>query len=210
MPASLFSIESLMLILRGLGATILIALLSVLLGTLIGGTLYAMLRSHHKAMRTTGAIYRFIIRGTPVMILLLAIYYVFFSGHASLLAAILAFGISFSTFACGLFQSSIESVGHGQIEAGRSLGLTNMQTYRYVVAPQAVRNALPAFKFQAVNTLKSTAVVGYVAILDLTQATEAIRQGSGQSFVPLAIVTVIYIILAWLLSSLIDLLVKKI
>ena len=105
-------------------------------------------------------------------------------------------------------QSSIDSVGKGQIEAGRALGLNRMQILRYIVAPQALRNAMPAYKFQAVTLVKGTSVVGYVSILDLTQATQAIRTGTGMSLLPLVAVTAIYFLLAWLMNKMLDSIVK--
>ena len=129
-------------------------------------------------------------------------------GKGGMVAAVIAFALNFSNFACAIIQSSIDSVEKGQIEAGQSLGLTRLQILRYIVAPQALSNALPAYKFQAVSLVKSTSVVGYVAILDLTQATEVIRAGTGMSLLPLIVVTAIYFLLAWLLNKLLDLLVK--
>ena len=84
------------------------------------------------------------------------------------------------------------------------LGFSKWQTMRYIVLPQALRIGMPAFKFQAVATMKGTSVVGYVAIQDLTLATQAIRNGVGQDLLPLLITTLIYFLLAWLLNKLLD------
>lgn len=197
-----------MIILQGLWATIIITLLSLLIGTLLGGLVYYMTRSHHAWMRTSAKWYRFIVRGTPIMIFLLLFYYVVLQGTGGIIAAVIAFSLNFSNFACAIIQSSIESVGKGQVDAGRALGLSRLQILHYVIAPQALHNALPTYKFQAVSLAKSTSLVGYVAIQDLTQATEAIRTGTGQSLLPLIVVTIIYFVLAWLLSKLLDYLFK--
>ena len=79
-----------------------------------------------------------------------------------------------------------------------------MQNWRYIVLPQALKNALPAYKYQAVAMVKSTAIVGYVAVTDLARATESIRFATGRSFLPLLIITILYFILAWLLTKLLD------
>lgn len=197
------------LIVQGLGATVVITLLSLLFGTLLGVAVYGMSQSRKNWMRRTAAVWRFVVRGTPMLVLLLFFFYVVLSGGNGMLAAVAAFSINFSNLACLLIQSSVESVGHGQVEAGRALGFNNWQTLRYIVLPQALRNALPAYKFQAVSMVKSTAVVGYVAIQDLTHAFETIRQSTNQSLLPLIIVTVIYFILAWLLSKLLDYIAVK-
>ena len=197
-----------LLLLQGLWATVVITLLSLFFGTLLGGAVYMASRDRRHWLRTLAKWYRFIVRGTPIMVLLLLFYYVVLQGKGGMVAAIIAFAINFSSFACAIIQTSIDSVGTGQIEAGRALGMRKMQILRYIVAPQALGNALPTYKFQAVALVKGTSVVGYVAILDLTQATEAIRTGTGMSLLPLLFVTVIYFLLAWLLNKLLDTLVK--
>ncbi len=193
-----------MLIAKGLWATVLITLLSLILGTLIGGGIYAMTLSRRSWVRKTAQCYRVIVRGVPLLVLLLFFFYVVLSGGNGILAAVIAFGINFSNLTCSLFQSSIGAVGKDQIEAGRALGFTAMQNWRYIVLPQALKNALPAYKYQAVSMVKSTAIVGYVAVTDLAMATESIRTATGQSFLPLLLITILYFILAWLLTKLLD------
>ncbi len=193
-----------MLIVNGLWATVVITLLSLALGTLLGGGIYAMTRSRRSWVRKTAQYYRVIVRGTPLLVLLLFFFYVVLSGGNGILAAVIAFGINFSNLACTLFQSSIDTVGRDQIEAGRALGFTPMQNWRYIVLPQALKNALPAYKYQAVAMVKGTAIVGYVAVTDLALATESIRSTTGRSFLPLLIITILYFILAWLLTKLLD------
>lgn len=192
------------LIVNGLWVTVVITLLSLVLGTLLGGGIYAMTLSKRSWVRKTAQYYRLIVRGTPLLVLLLFFFYVVLSGGNGILAAVIAFGVNFSNLICSLFQSSIEAVGRDQIEAGRALGFTTMQNWRYIVLPQALKNALPAYKFQAVSMVKSTSIVGYVAITDLAKATEAIRFSTGRSFLPLLIITILYFILAWLLNKLLD------
>ena len=198
-----------LLLLQGLWATVVITLLSLVFGTLLGGCVYFATCNRRHWLRTVAKWYRVIVRGTPIMVLLLLFYYVVLQGTGGILAAVIAFALIFSNFACCVIQSSIDSVGRGQIEAGRALGLNRMQILRYIIAPQALSNALPAYKFQAVTLVKGTSVVGYVAILDLTQATEAIRTGTGMSLLPLVVVTAIYFLLAWLLNKLLDTIVKS-
>lgn len=198
-----------MLIVNGLWATVLITLLSLLFGTLLGGGIYAMTLSRRSWVRKTAQYYRIIVRGTPLLVLLLFFFYVVLSGGNGIIAAVIAFGINFSNLACMLFQTSIDSVGRDQIEAGRALGFTTMQNWRYIVIPQALKNALPAYKYQAVTMVKSTSIVGYVAVTDLTMATESIRFATNHSFLPLLIITILYFILAWLLSKLLDYIAVK-
>jgi len=198
-----------MLIVKGLWATVIITLLSLALGTLLGGGIYMMTISRRSWVRKTAQFYRIIVRGIPLLVLLLFFFYVVLSGGNGILAAVIAFGINFSNLTCTLFQSSIGAVGKDQIEAGRALGFTTMQNWRYIVLPQALKNALPAYKYQAVSMVKSTAIVGYVAVTDLAMATENIRFATGRSFLPLLIITILYFILAWLLTKLLDYIASK-
>lgn len=196
--------EYMPLVLQGLVSTISITLLSLALGTLLGGCVYAMGQNRRRWVREVARWWRYIVRGTPLMMLILFIFFVVFSGGNGFLAAVLAFAVNFSNFACSVFQSSFEAVGRGQVEAAKALGLTPMQTLRHVVVPQAWHYAMGPFKFQATSLLKGTAVVGYASIPDLTQAVQAIRTGTGEMLLPLLAATAVYFMLAWLLNKLLD------
>lgn len=192
------------LILKGLLATVVISLLSLLIGTLVGCGLYALSLNRRRWLQNLSKWWKVVVRGTPLMVLILIVFYLLFGGHCPILAASIAIGLIFANFVAGNLQSSIDAVGRGQMEAGQMLGFSKLQTMRYIVLPQALRIGMPAFKFQAVATMKGTSVVGYVAIQDLTLATQAIRSGTGQELLPLLITTLIYFLLAWLLNKLLD------
>jgi polar amino acid transport system substrate-binding protein len=192
------------LILKGLLATVIISVLSLLIGTLVGCGLYALSTSKHRWIQKVAQWWKVVVRGTPLMVLILIVFYLLFGGHCPVLAASIALGLIFANFVATNLQSSIDAVGRGQMEAGQMLGFSKIQTMRYIVLPQAMRIGLPAYKFQAVATVKGTAVVGYVAIQDLTLATQAIRSGTGQDLLPLLVTTLIYFLLAWLLNKLFD------
>lgn len=192
------------LILKGLLATVVISALSLLIGTLVGCGLYALSQNRHRWLQNVSKWWKVVVRGTPLMVLILIVFYLLFGGHCPILAASIAIGLIFANFVAGNLQSSIDAVGRGQMEAGQMLGFSKWQTMRYIVLPQALRIGMPAFKFQAVATMKGTSVVGYVAIQDLTLATQAIRNGVGQDLLPLLITTLIYFLMAWLLNKLLD------
>lgn len=198
-----------MLIVNGLLATIVITLLSLIFGSLLGTGIYMMTQSRHRWVQWAAQFYRYMVRGTPLLVLLLFVFYVVLNEGNGIVAAVIAFSINFSGLACTMIQTSIATVGRDQIEAGRALGFTKMQNLRYIVVPQAMKNALPTFKSHATTMVKSTAVVGYVAIMDLTRAMVTLREGSGQSVVPLLVVTTIYFILAWLICQVLDRIAKK-
>lgn len=192
------------LVFEGLGTTVLITVLSLILGTLLGGVIYVMSMNRRRWMREFSKGYRYIVRGMPLMVLLLFFFFAVLAGNYGILAAVLAFSINFSNFAYAIIQSSFDAVGKEQMKAARALGFTHLQSLRYVIVPQAFRIATPSYKFQAVSMLKGTAVVGYVSILDITQVAQIIRAGTGELLLPLIDVTIIYFILAWLLCKLID------
>lgn len=192
------------LILKGLLATVVISLLSLLIGTLVGCGLYALTLNRRRWLQNVSKWWKVVVRGTPVMVLILIVFYLLFGGHCPILAASIAIGLIFANFVAGNLQSSIEAVGRGQMEAGKMLGFSKLQTMRYIVLPQALRIGMPTYKFQAVATVKGTSVVGYVAIQDLTLAAQAIRTSTGQDLLPLLVTTLIYFLLAWLLNKLLD------
>ena len=192
------------LILKGLLATVVISLLSLLIGTLVGCGLYALSLNQRRWLQNLSKWWKVVVRGTPLMVLILIVFYLLFGGHCPILAASIAIGLIFANFVAGNLQSSIDAVGRGQMEAGQMLGFSKWQTMRYIVLPQALRIGMPAFKFQAVATMKGTSVVGYVAVQDLTLATQVIRGSTGMDLLPLLITTLIYFLLAWLLNKLLD------
>jgi polar amino acid transport system substrate-binding protein len=198
------------LILKGLLATVVISLLSLLIGTLVGCGLYALTLNRRRWLQNVSKWWKVVVRGTPVMVLILIVFYLLFGGHCPILAASIAIGLIFANFVAGNLQSSIEAVGRGQMEAGKMLGFSKLQTMRYIVLPQALRIGMPAFKFQAVATVKGTSVVGSVAIQDLTLAVQTIRTSTGQDLLPLLVTTLIYFLLAWLLNKLLDFILFRI
>lgn len=195
----------------GLRETLKLSILSILLGSLLGMLLCAASFSKRKWMREFVSIYELLMRGLPMLVLLLFMFYVVFSGahiNASMVAVI-AFSLNFAAGASGVFHSSIESVPKGQTEAGLALGFSRFATFRYVVLPQAIRKAVPGFKSNCIALIKNTSIVGYIAVRDLTKASDMIRSRTFDAFVPLLIISIIYLLLAWIIGKLLDLSVKK-
>ena len=118
------------------------------------------------------------------------------------------FSMVFAAYVCEMFRSSILALGKGQVEAGIALGFTPMQTFFYIIAPQAIRNVMPVYKGEAVSLFKSTSIVGYIAIVDLTKASDLVRSRTFDAFFPLIVIAIIYFVLAWLLGKFLDRLVK--
>lgn len=184
----------------GLGNTLKITLFAVLIGIVLG-FLIAMIRSTYDKTHKLGflnaicKIYLAVIRGTPVLIQLLIIYFVVFGSVKidKILVAVLAFGINSGAYVAEIFRSGIMSVDNGQFEAGRSLGFTYTQTMFFIIMPQAFKNVLPALCNEFIVLLKETSVAGYIAIQDLTKGADIIRSRTWSAFMPLIAAALIYL-----------------
>ena len=206
----------------GLGATLTITLLAGLLGIAIG-VVIAMVRSTYDktaegARKTLGRrlfgvvdkicrVYLTVIRGTPVVVQLMIIYFVIFawSNNGTMIAA-LAFGLNSGAYVAEIVRGGIMSIDNGQFEAGRSLGFNYVQTMRFIIIPQTVKNVLPSLANEFIALLKETSVAGYVAVQDLTKAGDIIRSRTYSPFMPLIAVALIYLVLvmffSWLVGKL--------
>lgn len=194
------------LILDGLLVTLIITVLAALLGTMIGALVCYMRMSSNPILLGFARGFIALIRGTPVLVLLMIIYYVIFAAVniSPVLVAVIAFGINFGAYVSEMFRTSIEGVDRGQREAGIASGFSEVQTFVYIIMPQALRRVLPVYKGEFVSLLKMTSVVGYIAVQDLTRASDIIRSRTFDAFFPLIMAAVIYLLLAWLFISLLD------
>ncbi|MCQ2380623.1 MAG: ABC transporter substrate-binding protein/permease [Victivallaceae bacterium] len=196
-------------LLNGFGVTMLVTVLSVLLGILLG-FLVAIVRSTHDMTGThvvADAVcrcYLVVIRGTPVVIQLLIIYFVIFCSLdvSKILVAVTAFGINSGAYTAEIIRAGIMSLDRGQIEAGRSLGLSYRQTMLRVILPQALRNVLPALGNEFIVLLKETSVSGFIALEDLAKGGDIIRSQTYNAFLPLMAVAVIYLAVVMFFSRL--------
>ena len=194
------------LILNGLYITILISIFAALFGTVLGGIICFMRMSKTRLVNRSASLFISLIRGTPVLVLLMIMYYVIFaSWHISpVLVAVIAFGINFAAYVSEMFRSSILGVDSGQKEAGIASGFTKIQTFIHIIMPQALQRVLPVYKGEFISLLKMTSIVGYIAVQDLTKASDIIRSRTFDAFFPLIMAAVIYICLAWLLTIVLD------
>lgn len=198
-------------IVEGLWETVKISFLSILLGSLLGAGVCWMRMSRRRWVSQTAKAYISLMRGIPMLVFLMIMFYVVLSGTgmSSTMVAVVAFAMNFAAYVSEMFRTAIESVGKGQTEAGLAIGFTRWQTFFYIVAPQALRSVMPVYKGEAVSLVKNTSIVGYIAIQDLTRASDMIRNRTFDAFFPLLLVTVLYFLIAWLLGKLLDLTVKK-
>lgn len=200
----------------GLGVTLKVTLFAGIVGVIIG-FLIAIVRSAHdktgklKFLNLLCSLYLTVIRGTPVVVQLLIIYFVVFGSVKidKTLVAIMAFGINSGAYVAEIFRSGIMSIDAGQFEAGRSLGFNYSQTMWYVIMPQALKNVLPALCNEFIALLKETSVAGYIALQDLTKGGDIIRSRTYDAFMPLIAVALIYLILVVLFTKLVQILERR-
>ena len=132
------------------------------------------------------------------------------SGMSAVLVSIIAFSMNFAAYASEIFKNSIEHIDKSQTEAGVSLGFTKAQAFIYIVLPQALRLIMPIYKGEVISLVKTTSIVGYIAVQDLTTAGDIIRSRTFDAFFPLILVAIIYFVVAWLFSKILDVIGNKI
>lgn len=199
------------LIVTGLGETLKITFFSILLGTLLGVGICAAKRSRRKWHRTAAGLYGNFINGIPTLVLLLIMFYVVFvdTGLSASLVAIITFALCFASSSGSIFHTAISAIPKGQTEAGLSLGLTPFKTFTGIVLPQALRKGLPLYTSDCVSLLKSTSIVGFIAVMDLTRASDLIRSRTFDAFFPLLVITLLYFLLAWIIRRVLSLFLLK-
>ena len=193
-----------MIILNGLLVTLEITFFAVIIGTVLGVIAALMKISSNKLLSGISSVYITVMRGTPLVTQLLIIYFVIF-GSVNIdktLVAVIAFGLNSGAYVAEIIRAGIQAVDKGQMEAGRSLGLSKNQTMTHIILPQAVKNILPAYVNEFVVLIKETAIVGYIAVEDLTKAGDIIRSRTFDAFVPLITVALIYLVMTMLLTKL--------
>ena len=191
-----------MLLVNGIGVTLKVSLIAVILGVLIGMLIALSNLSNKKLLRFFGGLYTDIIRGTPSVTQLMIIYFVIFASvnlEKWIIAAI-AFGINSGAYVSEIIRAGILSVDKGQTEAGRSLGLNGVQTMTRIVIPQAVKNIFPALCDEFIVLVKETAIVGYVGLMDIQKAGDFIKSATFEAFMPLIAVAIVYYVIIKLLT----------
>ena len=200
----------------GLRNTLIITFFACLLGIVLGFLVSIIRVTYERTgkMKLPNAIctlYLTVIRGTPVVLQLLIIYFVVFGSVRidKILVAVLAFGINSGAYVAEIFRSGIMAVDQGQMEAGRSLGFNYRQTMWYIIMPQALKNVLPALCNEFIALLKETSVSGYLAIQDLTKGGDIIRSQTWSAYMPLLAVAAIYLAIVLIFTRLTKILERR-
>ncbi|HPB77533.1 MAG TPA: ABC transporter substrate-binding protein/permease [Bacteroidales bacterium] len=190
----------------GLKTTLLIAVLSSLGGTLTGAIVCTLRMSRRKTMRWLASGYISLFRGIPQVVLLMLMYYVVFASTrmSGVTVSVITFSLIFGAYVSEMFRSAIQSVPRGQTEAGIALGFSKISTFFHIVLPQALKHVYPIYKGELIALTKLTSIVGYIAVQDLTKASDLIRSRTFDAFFPLIVISVIYFFISWGLARLLD------
>ena len=194
------------LVLSGLKSTLLITLLSGIIGILLGFQFYKAGISKYALLRKGIGAFNSIMSGTPMVVLLMIFYYVIF-GRVDLspfIVAVIAFSLNFASSISAVYRTCIDSIDPGQMEAALALGYTPYKAFHRFIMPQALLMALPLIKGQLIALLKGTAIVGFISVQDLTKMGDIIRSRTYEAFFPLISIALIYYCLAWLIRVGID------
>lgn len=203
-------------LLEGLKNTLILSFFAVILGAVLGGVI-ALIKDYYKEtgkcklLNSICNFYVTIIRGTPVLLQLMIIYYVIFKSVdiSTFLVGVLAFGLNSAAYVSEIIRAGVDSVEKGQKEASLALGLSYSQTVFNIVLPQAIRNVLPALGNEFITLLKETSVASYIGIVELIKASDIIASNTYDYFFPLVIVALIYLILTIGLSHILSLVERR-
>lgn len=188
-----------LLIWDGLKTTVTISICATIFGTLLGALICFMRMSNSSILNLPARAYIAILRGTPVLVLLMLIFYVVFASVSidPVIVAVIAFGMNFAAYSAEIFRTGIEGVDKGQTEAGIAMGFTRVATFLHIILPQTVRRILPVYKGEFISLVKMTSIVGYIAVQDLTKASDIIRSRTFDAFFPLVMVAILYFLISW-------------
>ncbi len=200
------------LILQGVGTTCLITACSVAAGSLLAFGICLFRRTGSRLANLISNWYVKVLQGTPTVVLLMILYYVCFArtGLAAVWVAVIGFALNFGAYASEIMRSGIESVSPGQREAALALGYSEREAFYDFVFPQAAVSFLPVLRGEMISLLKSTSVVGYISILDLTKMSDIIRSRTYEAFFPLIATALIYFALSWVIAKLMALLLARV
>ena len=199
------------MILDGLQVTLLITFCAVVLGTILGGLVCWMRMSRRQWLQQTAKVYIDLMRGTPVLVLLMLMYYVVMAplNATGIVVAIVTFAMNTAAYISEMLRTTIQGIDHGQTEAGLALGFTPRQTFFKIVLPQVIKAVMPVYQGEVVSLLKGTSIVGYIAVADMTRASDLIRSRTFDAFFPLIVTATIYFLMAWLIGLLLQSLVQR-
>ena len=184
-----------MLFVKGLGISVQLTLYAAVIGSVIGLLIALARLTNNRVLNGIAEKYVDIIRGTPVVVQLLIIYFAVFATTSlpKVTVASIAFGINSGAYVAELIRAGIQAVDRGQMEAARSIGLSYYQGMRYIVIPQAIKNILPGMGNEVIALWKETAIAGFIGLDDLMRGAEIVRSHTFSNYTPYLVIAVIYL-----------------
>ena len=197
---------------NGLKATLLISFLSIIIGTLLGFVLFLLQRSKVKILNILSCVFVRFLQGVPVTVLLLTFYFGIFGkiNIKPIIVAVIAFSIYFSAYVCEIIKGAFASINRTQIDSAYALGFTKIQTFIYIILPQVLSYVIPVYKNESVSLIKSTSIAGYISVMELTKASDIIRNRTYEAFFPLIFTALIYFVICYIFCKLLDFIYKKV
>ena len=195
------------MILDGLGTTLILALLSGIIGTLLGAVICRMRMSSNTAATAFARVYVKAVQGIPILVLLMVLYYIVFTSDTlpAKFICVIGFSLDFAAYSSEIFRSGIEAVPPGQARAAKALGFTPVHGFVMVVLPQALTHIIPVYSGQLVSMVKLTSVAGYISVMELTKVSDIIRSRTYDAFFPLMTSALIYFLLSNIIIGLLKL-----
>jgi polar amino acid transport system substrate-binding protein len=190
------------LVVSGIGVTVFISVFAAILGSLLGFGICMLRRSGNSLANGIALTFIRVMQGTPMVVFLMILFYIVFAktGLDGVWIAIIGFGLNFAAYVSEMMRTGIESVDKGQMEAALALGYRKAHAFFKIVFPQAARHFLPVYQGEFISLVKMTSVVGYIAIQDLTKASDIIRSRTYEAFFPLISTAIIYFLITWILT----------
>lgn len=200
------------LFLNGLKSTLLISFLSIVIGTLLGFVLFLLYKSKVKILSVLSCMFVRFLQGVPVTVLLLTFYFGIFGAIniEPIIVAIITFSIYFSPYVCEIIKGAFSSIKRAQIDSAYALGFTKVQTFKYIILPQVLSYVIPVYKNESVSLIKSTSIAGYISVMELTKASDIIRNRTYEAFFPLIFTALIYFVICYIFCKLLDFIYKKV
>lgn len=191
---------------KGIATTLLITILSIIFGTIFGFGVYVLCRKGNKLPNYINKIFSLIIHGMPEIVLLMIFYYIIFGSLDinGTIVAILVFSILFCVNVEGMLTNAVNTIDKGQLEASLALGYSERKAFYLITLPQSLKNFLPNFKSAVTSQIKSTAIVGYIAVQDLTKTSDIVRASTYEAFFPLIVTAIFYFFMVWLLTVIVN------
>lgn len=191
------------MLLEGLEATVVIAILAALFGTLLGILLCMTSMHRNRILSKSSNVFIEFMRSMPQVVFLMIMFYIVFgsSDIDGQWVAVIAFSLCFGAYTSVIFRTAVQSIDKGQTEAALSMGFGRFNAFWHIILPQTIQRALPVYKGEFIGLVKATSIVGYIAVFDLTKAGDIIRSRTYEAFFPLILVTILYFLIIWALSA---------